>query len=666
MGAVTSSGNSVDENVLRRYLETGVLRASADDSAVVSVQSKQSEFSSSYQCHIVTARFANGTQTKIFLKDLGFSHIPKDKARERRERELRIYRDLIGGVEAQVHLGTPKYYGSIWDNKGHRYWLLLEYVEGTEVRDCDFAYWIGAVRWLGRMQGYFAQHFDLSDCDYLIRHDPDFFVSTLELAIRTMSQIPPSFAHRLTQILNAYRGLVKVMTRQPKTVIHGSYRPQNLLVYPRAEEQRFCPIDWELAAVGSPLYDLAVFADGFEGPMLDQLLDAYRASAQEHGIAVPSAEETAFIVDCFRLHKIVKSLCKRRDWKLPEETLAAYVDRAERLAAFCGAAKAAITWKPSRTFQGDLTQHPAVQAWQSVQSQRQVVAGVEILKENEKSSVYRLICDRHERDAVIAKRCRSETARVEHAVYLDILPSLPITALRHYGFKEQEDGFCWLFLEDAGTATYLRRLEEHRILAAQWLARMHVSAAKIGIARQLPDRGPNHYLTHLRSARDGIRHSMHDPRVDVGNRTVLEELVSQLDTLELRWTDVEVACAGVPSTLVHGDFRPKNLRLREAEGATSILPLDWEFAGWGLPCRDISDVPVDVYWSVVHESWPDLTLQDIWCLANIGKLFEWVTALNWETASLITDPTEKAMRNMTVCRAWLASAMELAFWKGST
>jgi aminoglycoside phosphotransferase (APT) family kinase protein len=159
---------------------------------------------------------------------------------------------------------------------------------------------------------------------------------------------------------------------------------------------------------------------------------------------------------------------------------------------------------------------------------------------------------------------------------------------------------------------------------------------------------------------------MHDPRVDVGNRTVLEELVSQLDTLELRWTDVEVACAGVPSTLVHGDFRPKNLRLREAEGATSILPLDWEFAGWGLPCRDISDVPVDVYWSVVHESWPDLTLQDIWCLANIGKLFEWVTALNWETASLITDPTEKAMRNMTVCRAWLASAMELAFWKGST
>src|SRR4030095_16558431 len=130
---------------------------------------------------------------------------------------------------------------------------------------------------------YFVRHLDLNDCNYLVPHSPEFFISTLELAIRTVSQLPPSLAHRLTQILNAYNGLVKVMAQQPKMVVHGSYRPQNVLVNPDAEQLRFCPIDWELAAVGSPLYDVAVFADGFEGPMFHELLNTYMASAREHG-----------------------------------------------------------------------------------------------------------------------------------------------------------------------------------------------------------------------------------------------------------------------------------------------------------------------------------------------------------------------------------------------
>jgi aminoglycoside phosphotransferase (APT) family kinase protein len=147
---------------------------------------------------------------------------------------------------------------------------------------------------------------------------------------------------------------------------------------------------------------------------------------------------------------------------------------------------------------------------------------------------------------------------------------------------------------------------------------------------------------------------------------MLEKLVSQLDSLELRWKEVEAPCAGVPSTLVHGDFRPKNVRLRRRDTTLSILPLDWETAGRGVPARDISDVPVDVYWSVVHDSWPDLSMQAVRSLANIGKLFQWLAALDWESTSFIANPIEKAMRNMRVCRAWLESAMEFVLSKGST
>src|SRR6187402_1897524 len=111
------------------------------------------------------------------------------------------------------------------------------------------------------MQAYFAQHSDLTDCDYLVRHNIEFFISIFEAAIHTLPRLPPSLAHRLTAVLRTYNGLIKVMSQQPKTVVHGSYRPQNILVNPNAKEPTYCPIDWELAGAGSALYDVAVFAD---------------------------------------------------------------------------------------------------------------------------------------------------------------------------------------------------------------------------------------------------------------------------------------------------------------------------------------------------------------------------------------------------------------------
>ena len=70
-----------------------------------------------------------------------------------------------------------------WDESQGTFWLLLEFVNGVEVRFCEFEYWIAAAGWLGRLQGYFTQHSDrLSACDFLVHHDTDFFQSRAELA----------------------------------------------------------------------------------------------------------------------------------------------------------------------------------------------------------------------------------------------------------------------------------------------------------------------------------------------------------------------------------------------------------------------------------------------------------------------------------------------------
>jgi Phosphotransferase enzyme family len=338
MVAVGSQQGEEDEGVLREYLQQILPDVCGRASRIVDIGRRRSEFSSSYDCDILTVQLADGAQVPVFLKNLGFSHIPKDQARWRRERELRIYRELLGSLEAQAQLGTARYYGCVWDETAGRYWLLLEHVPGMEVRYCDFAYWLGAVRWLGRMQGYFAQHAtQLGGCDYLLRHDANFFLASAELAIAAGRHFPPALADRLTHILQTYIGLMKVLANQPLTLVHGSFRPQNVLVNPGAGPLRFCPIDWELAALGSPLYDLAVFADGFAPPMLDQLLESYRLGAEEHNVRVGSGEEARCIVDGFRLHKIVKSLGKPRDWKAEESVISDYVIRGEKLAGACTA-----------------------------------------------------------------------------------------------------------------------------------------------------------------------------------------------------------------------------------------------------------------------------------------------------------------------------------------
>jgi hypothetical protein len=86
-----------------------------------------------------------------------------------------------------------------------------------------------------------------------------------------------------------------------------------------------------LAAVGSPLYDLAFLSDGFRPPELDRLWGAYRAQAESHNLAVPGREEMQCLVDCFRLHKVLKSLSESGEKRYPAGTVAKLVEMAEGL-----------------------------------------------------------------------------------------------------------------------------------------------------------------------------------------------------------------------------------------------------------------------------------------------------------------------------------------------
>lgn len=319
--------NKADESILRQYVERIVADRTGSRSAIVGVQRKRIRYIGSYDCDTVTVQLANRGEFRFFLKDFGFSQRSKDEPVQRRERELRVYRDIL----AQTDLGTPGYYGSIWDDTEGRFWLLLELVEGIVIKDRNVGHGVIAAGWLGKMQGYFAQRREqLTACDFLIRHDAGFFRSKADLALLDIAQISPPSARRLAKIVDRYEQVINVMASQPLTLVHGAYIPWHIVLDITQEPVRVCPIDWELAALGATLYDLAFFTDGVEPQTRDRIWDAYRQAAVQYNVPIPDRAQMHYIVDCFRLHRIFDWLSRSVEKQFSEKKVTKLVDQAEQ------------------------------------------------------------------------------------------------------------------------------------------------------------------------------------------------------------------------------------------------------------------------------------------------------------------------------------------------
>ena len=299
----TDASRRSDQEMLRERLERIVTdQFGASPTAIEGIERKRSEFSSFYASDIITVRLANGEQLKVFLKDFGSFHHPKDSMSERRDREMVVYRDLL----ANSGLDTPRYYGSVRDEAQGLFWLLLEFVEGIPMSHLDFEDWIPSAAWLGRMYGYFAKRPELwENCGALARHDDNFFQSLAQDALRTVSEYSRELGRRLEPIVSRYDKPVRVMTSQPRTLVHATYRPPQIIVDKSRRPMRICPVDYEKAAVGASLYDLTFIADGFEPRRLHRLFDAYREEARRWDLRVPDNQEMTHVVNCFRLHRVM-------------------------------------------------------------------------------------------------------------------------------------------------------------------------------------------------------------------------------------------------------------------------------------------------------------------------------------------------------------------------
>jgi Phosphotransferase enzyme family len=252
-----------------------------------------SPYSSSYPVEELQVALPNGVELAMIFKNLSPGAL-LENARVKPDflcspfHEIEIYRCLL----SRYSLGTAKCFGAVREEG--RYWLFLERVNGLHLWQIgEMDVWHNAARWLARL------HRQPPSVAHLPKYDRTYYAQTWQRAVA----VHPD----LVSITDIYACAVDSLLNLPQTFIHGEFYASNVLV----DRERICPVDWELAAYGPGLIDLAALTAG-NWNARDRLdfTVAYCGGSQP-------GQDLMRALDCARLHLAVRLLGWSSDWHPP-------------------------------------------------------------------------------------------------------------------------------------------------------------------------------------------------------------------------------------------------------------------------------------------------------------------------------------------------------------
>jgi len=306
---------------LRAELELALAAHGRADAAVARVERRPCEYRTSFALEELDVTLAGGSSLRLVFKDLSRGSL--DAAAQKAKpaflhdpvREIEVYRDLLDGAG----LGTPAYHGSRVDPDHGRYWLFIENVDGPVLWQVgDFDVWQEAARWLARLHVALAPA-AADPPGALLRYGPELYglwmERALDFAMRPGTSWSAEARRHVRRLADRYQSVVERLAALPATVIHGEFYPSNVLVQQGAGDVRICPIDWEMAATGPALLDLAALTIGkWTKAEREALVRAYREAANCVGTADFDSALT-----CCRLHLAVQWLGRDPEWVPPSE-----------------------------------------------------------------------------------------------------------------------------------------------------------------------------------------------------------------------------------------------------------------------------------------------------------------------------------------------------------
>jgi hypothetical protein len=341
---IDSTARGVAAADLTAALEVVLGRSLGAGRRIMEIQRRPSDYWSSYTVELIDVRLDDGTILPLFFKQLGSGALveaavgTKPAFLDDPLREIETYRGILN----PLRLGTPVCHGAIVDPATRRYWLFLERVSGPLLREVgEFEVWIESARWLAgfhtRLAGP-AEHWRRTVP--LVNQDAAYYRRWLRRARTFISSSPQATLENrrgISWLAERYERVVDTLVFLPRTIIHGEYYGSNIIVPRERGQIRVCPVDWEMAAVGPGLVDLAALTAGdWTDSERAALCEAYRAALPGGaGWEHQPAEFSTMLGHC-RLHLAVQWLGWAPGWVPPPEHQYHWFDEAVELGEMLG------------------------------------------------------------------------------------------------------------------------------------------------------------------------------------------------------------------------------------------------------------------------------------------------------------------------------------------
>lgn len=309
---------------LRRFIEAILSQAVGYQAKIDCFRRESSPFATLFPADVLTISLDCGNDISLFLKHLG-SEEADHPDKQCRDREIHVYREIM----TDESLPVAKYYGSRWNGRSQCHEVVLEYIDGWNLRYHDLEHWFTAARRLAHLHAHFAAQADaLWSCHYLLRFDARYYSDWAARALASVAEQSAVLATALEDVVSQYHRVAALLAEQPGTLVHNDLAPKNAVVDTNNTAARICFVDWEMAGVGCGLADLVHLKYGLD-PISDQkMCAAYCEELAGTNLIPSSPQELASLIAACELHNTLHRLWRSNVWQLPIERVAQWVGEA--------------------------------------------------------------------------------------------------------------------------------------------------------------------------------------------------------------------------------------------------------------------------------------------------------------------------------------------------
>ena len=321
------AGHEAKTEELRAELERALSDRRGAPVTITGMDRRPCEYRTSFALEELDVELSGGDRLQLMFKDLSRAALHEGALAAKPQllydplREIHVYRDVLDDAD----LGTAEYHGASVDPSRERWWLFIENVVGDVLWQIgEFDVWEEAARWLARMHRTLAGR--ASANGPLLRYDRELLGVWARRASGFADDPRTAWSAtergRIRELAAGYDTVAEQLEALAPTFIHGEFYPSNVLVQQGGGSVRICPVDWEIAAVGPGMLDLAALTIGKWTDMERRRLSAaYRAAAPEGAETASHLSDPEFerALDFARLHLAVQWLGWEPRWEPPVE-----------------------------------------------------------------------------------------------------------------------------------------------------------------------------------------------------------------------------------------------------------------------------------------------------------------------------------------------------------